>query len=294
MDTLRDGAVDLRGGIFRLASGARQLDGGLTTLAGGGRRLADGLGDLRGGAERLASGLTAGADEIPGYGDDPSARADVLSDPVSLDRSVRHPAATYGVGFAPYFLALALWVGAMITFMVLRPLNRRFLMSGAPRLRVVLAGLLPAVAVGLAQATLLFAVVTLVLGLSPVHGFATWLLLALTATVFAAIIQLLGAALGPAGRIAALVLLMLQLTSSGGTYPVQTTPGFFQAVHPLLPMTYVVGVLRHAIDGGPAGSVVAGAAALLAYGLGALALTVLVAWRSRRLTSSKLHPELVI
>jgi putative membrane protein len=213
---------------------------------------------------------------------------------VALDRSVRHPAATYGIGFAPYFLALALWVGAMITFMVLRPMNRRHLMTGAPRLRVALAGLLPAVAIGLAQATLLFAVVTLVLGLSPVHGFVTWLVLALTAAAFAAIMQLLGAALGPAGRILALVLLMLQLTSSGGTYPVQTTPGFFQAVHPLLPMTYVVDALRHSIAGGPAGTVVAGMGALLAYGLGAFALTVLVARRARRLTPSKLHPELVI
>jgi len=62
----------------------------------------------------------------------------------------------------------------------------------------------------------------------------------LTAAAFAAIMQLLGAALGPAGRIAALVLLMAQLTSSGGTYPVQTSPGFFQLIHPLLPMTYVV------------------------------------------------------
>jgi putative membrane protein len=288
------GASDLRGGIYQLASGARQLDGGLTTLSAGGRRLADGLGDLRSGAGKLASSLADGADQIPGYGDDPSQRADVLGNPVALDRSVRHPAATYGVGFAPYFLALALWVGAMITYMVLRPLNRRYLMSGAPSPRVALAGLLPAVAVGLTQATLLFAVVTLGLGLSPVHPVATWGLMALTAAAFAAIMQLLGAAFGPAGRILALALLMLQLTSSGGTYPVQTTPGFFQVIHPLLPMTYVVEALRHVIDGGPAGTVLTGVLALLAYGAGALALTVLVAYRSRRLTPSALHPELVI
>jgi putative membrane protein len=69
---------------------------------------------------------------------------------------------------------------------------------------------------------------------------------------------------------------------------------FFQVVHPLLPMTYVVEALRHTIDGGPAGTVVAGVLALLGYGLGALALTVLVARRSRRMTPSVLHPELVI
>jgi putative membrane protein len=178
--------------------------------------------------------------------------------------------------------------------MVLRPLNRRHLLSGAPARRVAFAALLPAVAVGLAQATLLFAVVTLALGLAPVHPFVTWTLLALTAAAFAAIMQLLGAALGPAGRLVALALLMLQLTSSGGTYPVQTTPAFFQAVHPLLPMTYVVEALRHAIDGGPAGTVMLGLLALAGYGAGALAGTAAVARRSRRLTPSGLHPELVI
>ena len=292
--TAAAGADDLRGGIYRLSSGARELDGGLDTLTAGGRQLASGLGELTGGAARLAAGLADGADHLPGYGDDVSQRADVLSDPVALSRTVRHPAATYGVGFAPYFLALALWVGAMITYMVLRPLNRRYVLSGAPAYRVALAGLLPAVAVGLAQATLLFSVVVFGLGLNPVHPLVTLGLLLLTATAFAAIMQLLGAALGPAGRIAALALLMLQLTSSGGTYPVQTSPDFFQAIHPLLPMTYVVDALRHAIDGGPAGTVVTGVLALLGYGLAALALTVAVAHRSRRLTPSDLHPELVI
>ena len=74
----------------------------------------------------------------------------------------------------------------------------------------------------------------------------------------------------------------------------QTTPGFFQIVHPLLPMTYVVEALRHTIDGGPAGTVIVGLLALIGYGLGALVVTVLVARRSRQLTPSGLHPELVI
>ncbi|MET8148116.1 YhgE/Pip domain-containing protein [Actinoplanes sp. NPDC049668] len=288
------GATDLRGGIYQLASGARHLDGGLDRLSAGGHRLASGLGDLQGGAAELASGLSDGAEQIPGYGEDTADRAEALSEPVGLDRTVRHPAATYGVGFAPYFLALALWVGAMISFMVLRPLNRRYIVSAAPAYRVALAGLLPAVAVGLAQAVLLFAVVVFGLGLSPVNPIATLGLMMLTATAFAAIMQLLGAALGPAGRVVALALLMLQLTSSGGTYPVQTSPAFFQAVHPALPMTYVVEALRHAIDGGPAGTVSKGALVLLCFALGALALTVAVAGRARRLTPSALHPELVI
>ncbi|GAB1642479.1 YhgE/Pip family protein [Krasilnikovia sp. MM14-A1259] len=288
------GASDLRGGIFKLATGARALDSGLGKIGSGQWQLTTGIGQIQGGAAKLANGLADGAEQIPGFGKNTTERADMLGDPVALNRNVRHAASTYGVGFAPYFLTLALWVGAMISYMVLKPLNRRYVMSGAPAYRVALAGLLPGVGVGLAQATILFTVVTLGLGLSPENPATTLGLLMLTAAAFAAVMQLLGAALRSAGRIMALALLMVQLTSSGGTYPVQTTPGFFQAVHPLLPMTYVVQALRHTIDGGPTGTVTVGVLALLAYGIGSLALTVGVAHRSRRLTPSVLHPELVI
>ncbi|TDB80095.1 YhgE/Pip domain-containing protein [Micromonospora sp. KC721] len=286
-----DGVHQIRGALFRLSTGARDLDGGLAQLGGGGAQLAAGLTKLESGAGQLADGLAAGEQKIPGYAD-AADRAGILGDPVQLDRSSQHPAASYGVGFAPYFLALALWVGAMITYMLLRPVNQRHVMSGAPAWRVALAGWLPAAAIGLAQAGVLFTVVTLALGLDPVHPGATLGLLALTSLTFTAIMQWLGAQLGPAGRLAALALLMLQLTSSGGTYPVQTSPGFFQVIHPYLPMTYVVQGLRHTINGGPAATVVTGALVVTGFGVAALLLTVVAARRARRLTPARLHPEL--
>ncbi|MFG2054927.1 YhgE/Pip family protein [Micromonospora sp. NPDC048930] len=288
-----NGADQLRGGLYRLATGARQLDGGLAQHGSGSDRLVSGLTKLEGGAGDLADGLASGAEKLPGY-HDADTRSGILGDPVGLIRNSHHPAGSYGVGFAPYFLALALWVGAMITYMLLRPVNRRHVMSGAPGWRVALAGWLPAAAIGLAQVAVLFTVVTLALGLDPTHPVATFGLLALASLAFTAIMQLLGVALGPAGRLAALALLMLQLTSSGGTYPVQTSPGFFQAIHPWLPMTYVVAGLRHTINGGPAAPVVTGALVLLAFGIGAMVLTVGAARRSRRLTPARLHPELTM
>jgi putative membrane protein len=289
------GANQLAGGLYRLDSGARQLDAGLTSLSAGTARLASGLATLDGGAHDLAHGLADGADRIPGYdAADRAQRAGILADPVGLHRDVRHAAKTYGVGFAPYFLALALWVGAMISYMLLRPLTRRHVMAGGPAWRVALAGYLPGVAVGVAQAGALFLVLRFGLGLHPVHPVAMAAFLALAAASFAAILQFLGARLGPAGRIVALALLMLQLTSSGGTYPVQTSPGFFQALHPWLPMTYVVDSLRHLVSGGPAGTVVRGSLVLAAFAAGALLLTTAAARRARRLTPTGLHPELAM
>ena len=200
---------------------------------------------------KLADGLTDGAKEIPGY-DDASQRADVLADPVSLDRSVRHPAGTYGVGFAPYFLALALWVGAMITYMVLRPLNRRYLMSAPRHPGSASPVCCRRVRWAWSRRLLFYVVVRFGLGLVPGPPLVTWAAVRGPRPSSRRSCSCSGAALGAAGRIVALALLMLQLTSSGGTYPVQTSPSFFQVIHPLLPMTYVVQAMRHAVDGGTA------------------------------------------
>jgi putative membrane protein len=289
------GARSLNGGLYRLSTGARQLDSGLAALSAGTHQLAAGLSTLEDGAGQLARGLADGAEKIPGYDPDERAkRSGVLGDPVELDRHARHAAATYGVGFAPYFLGLALWVGAMVAYMLLRPVTRRYLMSGAPPQRVAFAGWLPAALIGTVQAVVLFTVLRLVLGLAPVHPVRTLAYLVLIAVTFVAVMQWLGAHFGPAGRLVALALLMLQLTSSGGTYPVQTTPGFFQAIHPWLPMTYVVDGLRHLIDGGSAGTVIKGSFVLVAFAAGAFGLTTLAAWRGRRLSPGRLHPDLVM
>jgi putative membrane protein len=287
------GARELAGGVYRLSTGARQLDSGLTSLSAGTRSLASGLATLNDGAQRLADGLADGAERIPGYDPDSRAeRAGVLGDPVALQRSVRHAAATYGVGFAPYFAALALWVGAMLTFMVFKPLVRRNVLSGAHPLRIAGSAYRPAAAVGVAQAVILYLVLRYALGLVPVSPWATLGTLVLTALAFTAIVQLLGAALGTPGRLAALALLMLQLTSSGGTYPVQTSPGFFRALHPWMPMTYVIDALRRLTVGGSADRVWMAVGVLCGLTAGALALTALAARRARRLRAADLHPVL--
>ena len=93
------------------------------------------------------------------------------------------------------------------------------------------------------------------IGLEMAQAAGTMGFLALVTGCFAAIVQWLNARFGAAGRILVLALLMLQLTSAGGTYPVQTSPGFFNAIHPFLPMSYVVEALRRLITGGGLGPV---------------------------------------
>ncbi|MEU8696741.1 YhgE/Pip domain-containing protein [Streptomyces sp. NPDC048680] len=297
----------LNTGAHKVAKGAGQLHTGLATAKSGSAELNTGVGDLRKGATSLdsgmirlgdgsatlAQGLNDGVGKIPDYDEkDRDARTGVMSDPVQLASQSLHAAPNYGTGFAPYFIPLSLWVGAMVAYMLIQPLNRRALAAGAPAWRIALAGWLPVAAIGLLQVAALMSVLHWGLGLQMVRAAGTIGFLALVTCCFAAIVQWLNARFGAAGRILVLAVLMLQLTSAGGTYPVQTSPGFFNAIHPYLPMSYVVEGLRRLITGGGLGPVWQGCAVLLAFTAGALALTAVSARRKQMWTLDRLHPEL--
>ncbi|GHI90150.1 YhgE/Pip family protein [Streptomyces xanthophaeus] len=271
------GAIDE--GVGKLGNGAHSLDGGMYKLVDGNRDLADGLHE--------------GAGKIPDYDQQQrDARTEVMSDPVQLANRSLHKAPNYGTGFAPYFIPLSLWVGAMVAYMLIAPMNKRALSAGASPWRIALAGWLPVAGLGAAQVGLLMAVLHWGLGLEMARPALTVAFLMLVTGCFAAIVQWLNAKFGAAGRILVLAVLMLQLTSAGGTYPVQTSPGFFNAVHPYLPMSYVVESLRRLITGGGLGPVWQGCAVLVAFTVGALALTALAARGKQVWTMDRLHPEL--
>ncbi|MEV4233214.1 YhgE/Pip domain-containing protein [Streptomyces bobili] len=289
------GAKKLNTGIGTAKTGATELDKGVTKLKTGADDLNGGIFKLVDGSGKLAGGLHDGADQIPDYDKkDRDARTAVMADPVRLASHDLHKAPNYGTGFAPYFIPLSLWVGAMVAYMLIAPMNRRALAAGAPAWRIALAGWLPVAAIGVLQTTALMAVLHWAVGLEMVRAAGTVGFLFLVAACFTAIVQWLNARFGPAGRILVLALLMLQLTSAGGTYPVQTSPDFFNALHPYLPMSYVVEALRRLITGGGLGPVWQACVVLIAFTAGALALTALSARRRQVWTLDRLHPELTL
>ncbi|MER6674228.1 YhgE/Pip domain-containing protein [Streptomyces sp. NPDC000983] len=300
---------DLNEGAGKVAAGARKLHTGLGTASTGATDLDEGVGDLKTGAKdlkaglyklvdgsgELSTGLHDGAERIPDYDRrDRDERTEVMSDPVRLVAEDLHKAPNYGTGFAPYFIPLSLWVGAMVAYMLIAPMNRRALAAGAPAWRIALAGWLPVVAIGVLQTVALMSVLHWAVGLQMARAAGTVGFLFLVTACFASLVQWLNARFGAAGRILVLALLMLQLTSAGGTYPVQTSPGFFNALHPFLPMSYVVEALRRLITGGGLGPVWQACAVLVAFTAGALALTALSARRRQVWTLDRLHPELTL
>ncbi|MFD8155042.1 YhgE/Pip family protein [Streptomyces sp. NPDC059720] len=289
------GAKKLHTGLGKAKTGAADLDEGVGELKTGADDLNGGIYKLVGGSGKLAGGLHDGAEKIPDYDkQDRDRRTEVMADPVRLASHDLHKAPNYGTGFAPYFIPLSLWVGAMVAYMLITPMNRRALAAGAPAWRIALAGWLPVVAIGVLQTVALMSVLHWAVGLQMVRAAGTVAFLFLVTACFAAIVQWLNARFGAAGRILVLALLMLQLTSAGGTYPVQTSPGFFNALHPYLPMSYVVEALRRLITGGGLGPVWQACAVLTAFTAGALALTAVAARRRQVWTLDRLHPELTL
>ncbi|UYB37142.1 YhgE/Pip domain-containing protein [Arthrobacter koreensis] len=288
------GAADLNAGAATLSGGTSDLAAGAGELLDGGTALSEGAGQLSAGSHTLADALAEGGKALPQDSADAiDAKAAVAADPVELDAGFATQADSFGEGFAPFFLALATFVGALITWLLLRALPTRALAAGISGFRAAATGLIPALAIGLGQVLIMMAVLVWGLDIHPAYLLGTGAFLYLTTVAFLALQQMLIIVLGTAaGRVVSLVLLMLQLSSSGGTYPVETTPGFFQALHPFMPATYVVNGLRALITGGVDARMWTAVAVLGILTAVCVAVSSLSAGRQRMWTIKRLHPEL--
>ncbi|SHE97186.1 YhgE/Pip domain-containing protein [Streptoalloteichus hindustanus] len=300
---LSDGARQLSDGTGRLAASAPQLVDGVTRLRDGEREVVtntdklinEGTAKARDGAQELATKIGEGAGKVPNP-DDPTrkATAETISDPVAINKLSEADAGKYGAGLAPFFLGLSLWIGAFVLFLLIKPLNARALAAGQPALRIALGGWLPAALLGAAQVTLLYTIVTTLIGVSPAHPVATFGLLLLTSLAFTALLHGLNSFLGSVGKFVALVLLVLQLTTAGGTFPWQTTPAPLHPLHMVLPLSYVVDGLRHLIYGGSLSGMGVDVAVIVGWLVAGLALSALAARQQKVWTPKKLKPELVL
>lgn len=289
-----DGADQLASGTGQLADGARDAADGADQLASGTGQLADGADELRDGALELQSGLSDGSEEVPDYTEDERDQlAKTAATPITDAADRLNAVSSYGEGLAPYFMALALWVGAMAIYLLLRPISARAVASATGSVRTALAGFAPGAALSVVQAVLLVGVLLGVVGIGTAQP---WLLLGiavLTGLVFTAINQMFIAWFGGAGRFVAIVFVCLQLTAAGGTYPIETAPSFFGFLHALMPMTYAVHGFRAATAGGTTG-VAFDVFILVVFALLALGATALAARRRQQVSITRLHPTLQV
>ncbi|MET4160002.1 YhgE/Pip domain-containing protein [Agromyces sp. PvR057] len=286
--TLAQGAQSAADGAAAAASGASTLRDGIGTLGAG-------LGELETGAQTLQSGLSDGAAAIPDSDQATrDAQAKTIADPVSLETDALTEAGNYGAGLAPFFAALAGWIGIYALFLIVKPISRRAITALHSPIRVTLAGWLTPGILGAVQMIGLFTVLAVTLGFPMTHPLGTLGVMVLASATYAAIILALNVWLGSVGQFLGLVLMVLQLVTAGGTFPWQTLPAPLAALHHVLPMGYVVDMMRQFMYGGDLGRAASDAVVLLVWMVGALALAAIGVTRMTHFrTLRDLQPSLI-
>ena len=241
------GSSSLANGLAQAQTGSQQLANGARLLDSRSDVLTNGASQLTGGADTLATKLADASRQLK-IQPTGAATQQQMANPVKSETTKQGDVPNYGYALAPYVLSLSLFVGA-IALNIIYPIRKTF----AEQENAFRWWLAKASVTGLAafvQATILMLIMVYCLGLVPDHPVNFIGAIYLTSFVYMSIVSLLVIVLDNPGRFLAMVLLVLQLGSSEGTFPIQTANGFFQAVNPLVPMTYSIRVLRQAISGG--------------------------------------------
>ena len=241
------GSASLTNGLSEARSGSQKLANGASLLESRSGALIDGTSQLASGADTLANKLADASNRIKIQPTGATTQQQIAN-PVKSEMTEKGNVPNYGYALSPYVLSLSLFVGAIV-LNVIYPIRKTF-SEQESAIRWWLSKASVAGVAAFMQATILMLVMVFFLGLTPEHPAHFIGVIYLTSFAYMSIVSLLVIVLDNPGRFLAMVLLVLQLGSSEGTFPIQTANGFFQAINPLVPMTYSIRALRQAISGG--------------------------------------------
>ena len=241
------GSASLTNGLSEAKSGSQKLANGASLLESRSGALIDGTSQLASGADTLANKLADASNRIKIQPTGATTQQQIAN-PVKSEMTEKGNVPNYGYALSPYVLSLSLFVGALV-LNVIYPIRKTF-SEQESAIRWWLSKASVAGVAAFMQATILMLVMVFFLGLTPEHPVHFIGAIYLTSFAYMSIVSLLVIVLDNPGRFLAMVLLVLQLGSSEGTFPIQTANGFFQAINPLVPMTYSIRALRQAISGG--------------------------------------------
>ena len=241
---LADKSSQLISGASQLESGANKLADGAGKLAEGGTKLTSGLEGLQTGVASLGQGLSNASDQLKSASTE-SKNAEILSNPLNLSKTDNDQVPVNGIAMAPYMISVALFVAAISTNMIFaklpsgrHPESRWAWLKSRAEINGIIAVL---------AGILVYGGVHLI-GLTANHEMRTFILIILTSLVFMSMVTALTTWNSRIGAFFSLILLLLQLASSAGTYPLALTNDFFRAINPWLPMSYSVSGLRQTIS----------------------------------------------
>lgn len=249
LKAVNDGNASLKDGLYTAAAKTGALSNGLKSLSDGSISLKDGLKDANDGAIKLRDGLNEGYDSMRNELKFNSENmSQFVSEPVTLKDNSINNVKYYGEGLAPYFVSLSLWLGAMFMSAIFS-----FAKSQKVFKSMFMNSFIGRFAAGAALVTLqaLILSVTLIkaLGANPVSitGFyANNIFIAIT---FFSVMYGVSHVIGIMSAPVMFIVLLLQLASSAGTFPIETAPAFYRVINKVVPMSYSVSNLRMTLSG---------------------------------------------
>ena len=248
---IASGANQLAASNSQLTSGASQLQSGAETLASGSSQLASGSDTLTSGLTTLTSGISTLTSSLSEASNQLSLvsvtnkNAKLVSNPVSTKETDNDSVKVNGIGMAPYMIAVSLMVVALSTNVIFasslsgRPVKNRFEWA---KQKLFINGLISTVGSLVLYGAIQF------LGFEANYEWRTIFLIILGGWTLMALVTALVGWDNRYGSFLSLLMLLLQIGSAGGSYPIELSPKFFQVVHPYMPMTYIVTGLRQTIS----------------------------------------------
>ena len=262
---LAQGSASLAGSSSKLANGASDVANGANSVANGASGIADGSSELAKGALALAAGsellssnaaqalfsaasaLSTASGSLSNItGINESQIGDYIYSPVKLNTEEIFPASNFGSQVAPFYIALSMWVGAIITCVIVKPgtsIGTKYtpveIYFGKLGLFIILSLLQGCVTAG----------GLMMLGIDIVNPPLFIFSALLVSVTFMTLIYSLISALGLVGEAIAIIFLVLQISGTGGIYPIEIMDPFFKILYPYLPMTYGINLIRGSLLG---------------------------------------------
>ncbi|WP_068615125.1 YhgE/Pip family protein [Paenibacillus tuaregi] len=275
---LASGAGQLASGTDSLVQGIHKLGGGVNTLASGSEKLNKGAGELKNGMGDLVSGSGKLADKLNEAAHKTSdvkgtdERVTMYAQPVDVKENTSKKITNYGTGIAPYFLSISLFVGALLSTIIIS--MRGTTVEGATGLQRFFSRTFMFLLMSMFQSAVVATLVLVLVGLKVQSVPLFYLFTFGTSFAFMMIIQAIVTWLDQPGRFLAIILMVLQLTTSAGTFPLELLPEWMKPINPILPMSHSVTGFKSVISSGDYSSMWPQFGLLLGYGLVFMMITL--------------------
>jgi putative membrane protein len=184
--------------------------------------------------------------------DDPDAVSAFFAAPVTLDTIALYPVENYGSAMAPFYSTLAIWVGAIVLVAMIKvnlSEERKAQLPNVQPHQMYFGRYLLFLLLGLLQSSLICLGDLYYLGIQCKYPLLFLLTGWVSSIVYGNIVYTLTVSFGDVGKAVSIVLLVMQVAGTGGTFPIQVAPALFQAVYPLLPFTHSMEAMRECIGG---------------------------------------------